>query len=77
MCVSVNFSCPILFFGRDIIAALYTNDIEVQKIATHLIIFAAIFQIADVIQVTDQCIARIKDTKIPTLIMMPDIHRLD
>lgn len=66
-CINV----PILFFGRDIIATLYTNDIEVQKIATHLIIFAAIFQIADVIQVTMINVLRgFKDTKIPMLMMM-------
>ncbi len=65
------FNAPILFFGRDIIATLYTNDLEVQKIATHLIVFAAIFQIADVIQVTMINVLRgFKDTKIPMLMMM-------
>jgi multidrug resistance protein, MATE family len=64
-------NAPILFFGRDIIATLYTNDWDVQKIAAHLIVFAAIFQIADVIQVTMINVLRgFKDTKIPMLIMM-------
>jgi multidrug resistance protein, MATE family len=65
------FNAPILFFGRDLIATLYTNDLNVQKIAAHLIVFAAIFQIADVIQVTMINVLRgFKDTKIPMLIMM-------
>lgn len=64
-------NAPVLFFGRDVIAALYTSDQDVQKIAVDLIIFAAIFQIADVIQVTMINVLRgFKDTKIPMLIMM-------
>src|SRR5690606_1788008 len=37
-------NAPILFFGRDIIPTLYTNDLSVQLIAAQLIVFAAIFQ---------------------------------
>lgn len=64
-------NAPILFFGRDLIATLYTTDLAVQEIARHLIVFAAIFQIADVIQVTMVNVLRgYKDTKIPMLIML-------
>ncbi|MBK8187688.1 MAG: MATE family efflux transporter [Cellvibrio sp.] len=65
------FNVPILFFGRDVIAATYTNDEVVKDIARHLILFAAIFQIADVVQVTMVHVLRgFKDTKIPMLIMI-------
>ncbi|AOY89263.1 MATE family efflux transporter [Marinobacter salinus] len=53
------------------IAALYTSDSEVQAVTIKLLMFAAIFQIADVIQVT--CISALrgyKDTRIPMFIML-------
>jgi multidrug resistance protein, MATE family len=62
---------PIIFFGREWIAALYTSDNEVQKIAIQLFILGAIFQIADVTQVTMINVLRgYKDTKIPMLIVL-------
>ncbi len=64
-------NAPILFFGRDFIVSLYTSDIEVQKIAAQLLVLGAIFQIADIIQVTMINVQRgYKDTKIPMLIML-------
>lgn len=64
-------NAPILFFGRDLIANLYTSDVEVQKIAASLFVLGAIFQIADIIQVTMINVLRgYKDTKIPMLIML-------
>jgi MATE family multidrug resistance protein len=66
-CVNV----PILFFGREWIATLYTSDNEVQRIAIHLFTLGAIFQIADVTQVTMINVLRgYKDTKIPMFIML-------
>ena len=53
------------------IAALYTGEIEVQQVTIRLLLFAALFQIADVIQVT--CISALrgyKDTRIPMFIML-------
>ncbi len=53
------------------IAALYTGEIEVQQVTIRLLFFAALFQIADVIQVT--CISALrgyKDTRIPMFIML-------
>ncbi|RYY73238.1 MAG: MATE family efflux transporter [Gammaproteobacteria bacterium] len=64
-------NAPILFFGREWIAALYTSDNEVQKVAIQLFILGAIFQIADVTQVTMINVLRgYKDTKIPMFIML-------
>lgn len=66
-CINV----PIIFFGREWIASLYTSDNAVQKIAAQLFVLGALFQIADVIQVTMINVLRgYKDTKIPMLIML-------
>lgn len=53
------------------IANLYTGDVDVQAVTIRLLTFAALFQIADVIQVT--CISALrgyKDTRIPMFIML-------
>ncbi len=64
-------NASILFLGRDWFASLYTSDIAVQKIAADLFLLGALFQIADVIQVTMINVQRgYKDTKIPMLIML-------
>lgn len=60
-----------LFVLSGPIAALYTSDTEVQAVTVRLLAFAALFQIADVIQVT--CISALrgyKDTGIPFFIML-------
>lgn len=61
----------LLFGFSDAIARLYTGDRAVQAVTVSLLLYAAIFQIADVIQVT--CISALrgyKDTGIPMLIML-------
>lgn len=64
-------NAPILYFGRDFIAQLYTDDLEVRAIAVQLLILGAIFQIVDVIQVTMINVLRgYKDTKLPMFIMV-------
>ena len=72
--LAIGISCinaPILFFGRDYLASLYTSDLTVLSIATKLFMLAAFFQIVDVIQVTMISVQRgYKDTKIPMLIML-------
>ena len=72
--LALGISCinaPILFFGREWLASLYTSDLAVLKIATQLFMLAAFFQIVDVIQVTMINVQRgYKDTKIPMLIML-------
>lgn len=72
--LAIGISCinaPILFFGRDYLASLYTSDPAVLKVAAQLFMLAAFFQIVDVIQVTMINVQRgYKDTKIPMLIML-------
>lgn len=72
--LSLGIACvnaPILFFGREWLASLYTSDNEVQKVAATLFMLGAIFQIADVIQVTMINVLRgYKDTKVPMMIML-------
>ncbi len=72
--LALGISCinaPILFFGRDFISSLYTNEMEVRLIAMQLFALGAIFQIADVTQVTMINVLRgYKDTKIPMFIML-------
>lgn len=64
-------SAPVLFFAREFIARLYTADPEVQQVAIKLFLFAAIFQVADVIQVTAiNALRGYHDTQIPMLIML-------
>lgn len=62
---------PLLLIGRHWLPHLYTQDIEVLAITAHLLIFAAIFQWADGIQVTAiNALRGYKDTRIPMLIMV-------
>lgn len=64
-------NAPFLFFGRELLAQLYTNDPEVQRVAAQLFTLGALFQIFDVIQVTMINVLRgYKDTKLPMLIML-------
>ncbi|MBU2955046.1 MATE family efflux transporter [Marinobacter sp. F3R08] len=61
----------LLFAFSEQIAALYTSDPEVQAVTVRLLVFAALFQIVDVIQIT--CISALrgyKDTRIPMFIML-------
>ncbi len=61
----------LLFVFAEGIAALYTGERDVQAVTVTLLVYAAFFQIADVIQVT--CISALrgyKDTSIPMFIML-------
>ncbi len=61
----------LLWLFSEQIAALYTGEAEVREVTVRLLLFAALFQIADVIQVT--CISALrgyKDTRIPMFIML-------
>ena len=65
------FNAPLLFFGGEFIATLYTDDVDVRKTAERLFTLAALFQIADVIQVAMINVLRgYKDTAIPMVIML-------
>ncbi len=60
-----------LLFNRATLVGWYSNDKDVLLMATHLLLFGAVFQIADVVQVS--CISALrgfKDTRIPMFIML-------
>ncbi len=68
--ISLIFATLLLVFSPQI-AALYSNDGEVQAVATRLLTVAAFFQVADIIQVT--CISALrgyKDTRIPMFFVL-------
>ncbi len=62
--------CSLIFVAfKAYLPLLYINDINVVEIASYLLIFAAIFQIPDGLQVTALSALRgLQDVKIPTYI---------
>ena len=68
--IALTFATLLFVFSSQI-ARLYTGDADVQAVTVRLLAFAALFQIADVLQVT--CISALrgyKDTSIPLFIML-------
>jgi len=64
-------TCIFIITCADTIALLYTKEIAVRQTAVHLLLFAALFQLSDAIQVN--CCGALrgcKDTKIPMLLMI-------
>lgn len=62
-------SCSFLVAFRHLIPHLYTDDVAVITLATHLLIFAAIFQIPDGLQVALYGVLKgLQDTFVPFLI---------
>lgn len=60
------FNMALLMGGRQYIPALYTNDLGVQSLAASLLLFAALFQLPDALQVTASGALRgFKDTRGP------------
>jgi MATE family multidrug resistance protein len=61
--------CALLFIiGRDFLPALYIDDPEVLTVASTLMIFAALFQLSDGVQVVGLGALRgMKDVKMPTV----------
>ena len=72
LCIGIaSVFATLLFLGNGLIASAYTQDEAVRAVARQLILFAALFQIADVIQVTAISALRgYRDTRVPMLIMM-------
>lgn len=59
----------LLLFFRQSFSALYAEDMEVQRVAAYLLIFAAIFQLPDAVQVALLGSLRgLQDTRVPMLI---------
>ncbi len=64
-------SATFLLLFRDAVVSLYTSDTSVQAIAISLLLMAAVFQIADGVQIGAAGALRgYKDTKIPMVINM-------
>jgi MATE family multidrug resistance protein len=62
-------SAAFLLLFRDVVVSVYTNDPSVSKIAISLLLMAALFQIADGVQIGAAGALRgYKDTKVPMLI---------
>lgn len=62
-------SCTFLMVARSFIPMLYTSDLGVQLLATELLLFAAIFQIPDGLQVAAYgALKGLQDTLIPMFI---------
>lgn len=62
---------PLLLLGRDLLVSLYTSDSAVAAVAVRLLLFGAIFQLADVLQVAAISALRgYRDTRIPLFIML-------
>ncbi len=72
MCVLfMSCSAAFLLLFRDAVVSLYTNDTSVQAIAIGLLLMAALFQIADGVQIGAAGALRgYKDTKMPMAINM-------
>lgn len=65
------FSATFMWLGREPIATLYTNDLEVIALAASLIVYAALFQVSDAIQVTAAGALRgYQDTRVTMLITL-------
>lgn len=62
---------PMLLLIPDFLASLYTSDKVVRAITVHLLFFAAIFQLADAIQVTAiNALRGYKDTRVPMVMVL-------
>ena len=70
LAVAVVSALGIALFN-DQIASAYTNDASVAALAAHLLVFAALFQLPDAVQVSTSCAIRAyKVTRSPMLIHM-------
>jgi MATE family multidrug resistance protein len=62
-------AAALLVFGGHAIAALYTEDPAVRALAVTLMLYAAVFQLPDGIQVLSNGVLRgLKDTRVPMLV---------
>ena len=65
------FSAFILLVFRDVVVGIYTNDTSVQAIAISMLLMAAVFSVADGVQIGAAGALRgFKDTQIPMVINM-------
>ena len=68
--IALGFASLLLMY-RDVLAGWYTYEAAVKEMAIHLLLFGAMFQIADVMQVSViNALRGFKDTRIPMFIML-------
>jgi MATE family multidrug resistance protein len=61
----------IIILGRETITGLYTDDPEIRSIALALLLFAAVFQLPDAVQVcATSALRAYLDTRVPMLIIL-------
>jgi multidrug resistance protein, MATE family len=62
---------PVLLLSREWIVRLYTGEEAVRLVATQLLVYGAIFQVVDVLQVTAiNALRGYRDTRVPMVIML-------
>ncbi len=67
--IFMSFSAAFLLLFRDLVVGIYTNDPSVTEIAISLLLIAAVFQIADGVQIGAAGALRgYKDTRVPMVI---------
>jgi MATE family multidrug resistance protein len=67
----MSFSATVLLLFRDLVVGIYTSDPAVTQIAISMLLVAAVFQIADGVQIGAAGALRgYKDTRVPMLINM-------
>jgi len=65
------FNFTLIFTCADIITRLYSNDEQIRRVAAHLLLMAAIYQLPDALQVCASGVLRArKDTLIPMLLVL-------
>jgi multidrug resistance protein, MATE family len=65
------FNFTLIFTCAEVITRLYSNDDQVRKVAAHLLLLAAIYQLPDALQVCANGVLRArKDTLIPMLLVL-------
>ncbi|MCW7555745.1 MATE family efflux transporter [Endozoicomonas gorgoniicola] len=64
-------SASVMWFLPDLVADIYTNDLAVKVLAAELLMFAAMFQFVDGVQVASNGALRgYKDTRVPMIMIM-------
>ena len=69
--MTATITAAVMWLYADSLASLYTQDVAVKALAAELLIFAALFQYADGIQVASNGALRgYKDTRVPMIMIM-------
>ncbi len=64
-------AASLLVVSREWIPRIYTDNAEVIALASHLLLFAALYQVSDALQVTASgCLRGFEDTRVPMLLTL-------